>query len=344
MTTVNEAEVARTQLGSTLKAGIDTLSLNQTVTFELYARVVLPLDGYVFWLKAQHMTPTALLTIAQKSIPYCEAVPPLKLVAQGSLHYATVQDQTEDSTYATNTVVFTSEQPIQDFNETSPQFIYISTFDGIRFAFNQRGSYYVQSNTWHYRGNAVYSTMASQIIDDPKQLDTSALIVSNSLPIWLAINTYAPAYPVLIPFPSVTLYPSYLSPTNLTPPYGTVHVEPEATDSLQAAPAFSRTLDRWQLSKDRVVVTLYGLNNLQAMNFLDATLQYSYDTSSFGVMNIPAVRDDKKTQSELAILAEKKHIIFEVNYYQQAARNIARQLIEEVIVQYYAGEQPFPPQ
>ena len=46
----------------------------------------------------------------------------------------------------------------------------------------------------------------------------------------------------------------------------------------------------------------------------------------------PTVRDEKRAQSELLILAQKKTIEFEIDYYQCAARNIARQLIENATV------------
>jgi len=38
--------------------------------------------------------------------------------------------------------------------------------------------------------------------------------------------------------------------------------------------------------------------------------------------------DDKKVQSEFQIISQKKTMILQVNYYQNRARNIARQLIE----------------
>ena len=44
------------------------------------------------------------------------------------------------------------------------------------------------------------------------------------------------------------------------------------------------------------------------------------------------MRDEKMTQSELGILAQKKTITFEVSYYQTTVNNIARQLIEKAFI------------
>lgn len=345
MSTAAEAVVSRTPLGSDLKAGIDTLSLNQTVTFTLYVKLVLPLDGFVFWINSALLSESALLNAfalnaALLNMTPAAAAPAKTITAQGSLHYATDTRQDEDSAYAVNRVVFTSEQAIQEFNAIGPNLLYIASFENIRFSFSSRGSYYVQSNTWHYLGNAIYSTLASQIVDDPRVLSTSQLIVSNSLPAWLAINNYAPAYPIPISFPALTLYPSFLSPDNLTPPYGTVHVDPDSTVAMQSAPYYDATYDQWQLARERIVVTLYGCNNNAAQSFLSAALQYSTDTDLFGIMNIPTVRDDKKTQTEMLVIAQKKRVVFDVSYNQNAMRNVARQLILSCVPTFYFEDQP----
>ena len=58
MPSVNEP--VRTALGAALKAGVDTISLSQQLTFTLYKRLVLPLDGYLFWVKASILVPDPL--------------------------------------------------------------------------------------------------------------------------------------------------------------------------------------------------------------------------------------------------------------------------------------------
>ena len=327
-------EAVRTPMGAALKGGLDVLDLNQSVTFTLYQQVILPLDGYVFWVKANAVSPSALVNNSpldsfMPNQPQILGPPnPVKTV-MGAVHYASDLHQQEDENYSSNRVVFSAQEPVQDFNLVSPTQLYIGEFDGIRFSFAARGSYFQQSNLHHYVGQAVNSDMLTQIIDDPRLLNTS-LIVSNSLPAFLAINRYAPAYPVLIPFPRIPLYPSFLAPLNMRPPFGTVHVEPELTVSRQLAPLFDSTMSSGLLAEDRVRVTLYGCTNEMAQDWLAAFYQYTLDTELVGVVGtLGVVRDDKKFQTEMLVLAERKHIVLDISYTQQAVRNIARQLIEE---------------
>jgi hypothetical protein len=42
-------------------------------------------------------------------------------------------------------------------------------------------------------------------------------------------------------------------------------------------------------------------------------------------------------QSEMNVIAMKKSIVYEINYYQERVRDIARQLILHVIPNYYVG-------
>ena len=150
------------QLAATLADGVNTLSLNQTITFTQYTRQVLPLDGWIFWLKTGQT-----------------------ITASGSLHYSTDQEQREDETIGINSVIFTTMQPINDMNAASPDTLYIGEIDSIRFSFNRRGNFYKQANVFHYQGDAIYPAMESQIIDDPATLDLTDIVVSNSLPFWL---------------------------------------------------------------------------------------------------------------------------------------------------------------
>ena len=49
----NEALFAQgTPIGADLQTGVEAISIQQTVTFTKYVRLVLPLDGYVFWVAA----------------------------------------------------------------------------------------------------------------------------------------------------------------------------------------------------------------------------------------------------------------------------------------------------
>src|SRR6516165_10801487 len=98
---VNESGIGQTPLSAALKEGLDNIDYEQTITFTPYYRVVLPLDGFVFWVRSGLITPGSTFG----TFPY-NAVgigsgetfnPASEFSAPGSLHYATtnVQDPAE---------------------------------------------------------------------------------------------------------------------------------------------------------------------------------------------------------------------------------------------------------
>lgn len=334
MVSLSDLDPASTQLRDALVSGLETLDLDQQITFQAYTRVVLPLDGYIFW------SPTTQLVIA------------------GSLHIAQEIAQNEDETYGAATVVFTAEAPVTQFIAAPINTIYVATVNGTQFAFSQQQGFYQQAGIWHYFGHSIPPALSTQLLSSPNQIDPNQAVVSNSLPLWLALNKYGPATLIQVPvldssgqpvldssgnvittpsvvYPdlfncNVTLYPSFVVSPNLVPPYGVVHIGEEDTRALQSAPYIDVNRNHWQLGSDRVRITLYGLQNNAALDFLDCVEQYSVNTGNFGIMNMPIVRDAKRTQSELQAIAMKKYIDFEVSYYQFRAQQIARTLIEAV--------------
>jgi hypothetical protein len=290
-------------------AGLSTISVDQTIPFTQYIRHVLPLDGYVFWLRTQQTT------------------------IQGSLHVGADKQQNEDETISVNRVIFTTGEEVQLFNAIQPNTIWVGESSGVRFAFSRSGPRFKAAGLFHYVGDAVYPAMETQLVDVGQQLSDATLVVSNSLPAWLTLASYSPVW-LDPPNPRVTLFPSFAVPDNLPPPYGTVHVLPESTTALQAVPLLDRVSNHAQLATDRVRITLYGLTNDAACDFLDLVISFSSDTDVIGLMNAPIIRDEKRTQAELGILAMKKTIEFDVSYYQLRVNNIARQMVEKVIVTY----------
>jgi len=288
--------------------GLRVLTEGAEIPFSLYNRRILPLDGYVFWLKSE------------------------TVLVQGSVHRTVAKMQNEDETISINRVVFTSGTAVVRFDTIGADQIWVGEAAGVKFAFSAGGPRFRQSGLYHYAGDAVYPALESQLIDDAQMLSSSTLIVSNSLPVWLALASYNPVW-LQIPNPGLTLYPSYAVPDNLRPPYGVIHIEPDATEALQAFPSFcDATTTQAQLVADRVRVTLYGLTNDAASNFVNLVLQYSRDTNAIGMMStLPVIRDQKRTQSELGILAMKKTVDWEVSYFQGAVRAVAQQLISEAV-------------
>ena len=156
-------------------------------------------------------------------------------------------------------------------------------------------------------------------------LNTTEAVVSNSLPIWLNLVNPTP-YPGLAGFP-VPIYPSYLVPDNLPPPYIVAHIEPSQTEAIGDVPVIGAESTHTQLAADPVRFTLYGLRNNQALDFQDYLFRYSLDTDDFGLMDTPIVRDEKMPQVEIGVLAMKKTFSMKVSYYQTRVNDIARQLI-----------------
>jgi hypothetical protein len=249
---------------------------------------------------------------------------------KGSFHYASSSEQREDATIDSNDIVFTSLSEIQEFNQIGPNHLYIGNYRELSFAFSSRARLYEQADLYHYQGKAVFSTKATQVIDDPSEFNPT-LVVSNSLPIWISMSGYVPPYPTFdCPFP---LYPSYLVDDNLVPPFGSVHIE--TTRTLAMAPHVGPRTQSGYLCRDNVKIHLYGLDNEAASNFLLFVEQYSRDWMTIGMANSPAIRDEKTIQTELKVIAQHKTIEFEVNYLQSVVRDIARQFILHARVKFY---------
>ena len=335
MANVFETSGAKPQLASGLAEGVNTLSGNEQVTFTLYVKLVLPLDGYVFWVNAALLTDTAIYNAAQYDRllydNYNGAVPARSITAQGSFHLAQELHQLDDRTTVYNHITFTSLQPIQDFNLINPQLIYVATYQNVQFAFSRKDNYYKQADLYHYRGDALYSIMDTQLIDSMTDFDTTSVIVSNSLPIWLSLNQYFP------------MYPSYLVEQNLPPPYASVEIIPSNTEALGqfpivnnvlinggATPSTQSTIN--QLATDTVKISIYGIRNNEALNFANYVFQYSMDTDNIGIQNMPIMQDEKVTQPEFGIIAMTKTITFKVSYYQNTVNNVAQQLIKKAFI------------
>lgn len=302
-------ESSSTPLHAALDAGLNTLSQDQSIPFVQYTKSTIPTDGYVFWVANGN---TASFN--------------------GSLHYITDRHQDEDQTVAMNRVIFTATDEVTELNAVNPNTMWVGTWDvdgtSLQIAFSDHGSFYDQAGLWHYSGYAVYPALASQLVQSAADLPTGP-IVSNSLPIWLAQNSFAP------------VYPSYLVPDNVTPPYITAHVEPQLTEALGAFPILEwpgttvpgsgasplHDLPSSQLMRDEVRLTLYGFTNQQAIQFYQSLIDYSYNTDDFGFCNSPSIQDDKRTQVEIAALAMKKTITILASYYQSTSDAIARRLI-----------------
>lgn len=340
MTDANELFEAKTPIGADLEQGLKTISYNQMITFRLYGRVILPIDGYAFWVLASALAMPAAKTSGLVSAAQLEDLEEedLNFEQLGSLHYSSDARQEEAETYTANRVIFTSTDEVQPFQTIAPGTIYIGEFDGFRFAFSSMSSRYKQAGIWHYVGFAIFPDMETQIVDDPTQL-SAAQVVTNSLPAWLQIAGYTPPWAFWGPPP--ILFPSFVVPDNERPPFGAVHIIPEETRALASAPTIDpATSTSTQLARDSVRVTLWGTRNNAAIDFLNAVYDYSSVSGNFGIMNVPSIRDEKRLQSELNIIGQKKVIDFEVSYLQHRMNTIAQKLIQSVTIRAGLTDRP----
>lgn len=331
MATVSEAATSASSLNAVQQAGIDVISREQEITFTKYVKLILPLDGFVFWVKADLLSASALSNAsAFNSWSYNEPevliTPAATITVKGGLHYASTMAQDQDESYTQNDVIFNTAGEIQEFNEIGPNVLFIGTIDDIEFAFSRRAELYSAAGIYHYRGIAVIPALKSQLVSSLDGFDAQSAVVSNSLPIWLSLNKIMP------------VYPSFLVPDNLRPPFATIHIGDDSTTSIQPLPLIDRTRNHWQLTSDDVRVTIYGLRSNAALDYQDYVIDYMYfNDDVMGLMSSPIIVDAKRTQTELGVLAQKKLIRFKVSYYQQRARDIARQLILTCIPQIVIG-------
>ena len=311
-----------------LDAGIEQLSLEQTVVFTLFSKVALSADGSVFWVAT-----------------------PQTLTVKGSLHVATDRVQDEDQTIGVSQVLLTSEAVITEFLTIAPGSMWIGAWPmgpsaSLQVAFAQRASLYRQADVYHYSGHAVYPALSAQLVSSAANLPVGP-IVSNSLPIWLLQTTYQSWTSAGVTTVTVPVYPSFLVPDNVVPPYVVAHVEPTGTANFGNFPVYGAptlvpgpgspfyTLSASQLSRDEVDFTLYGFTNLQAWEYLVALQQFSFtgpgEAPTFGFANVPAIADAKRTQVELATVAMKKTFHVSANYYQGTANAYAYRYILNVL-------------
>lgn len=302
-------QTAKTELNATLTQGLDDLSRFQVVTFTKYIRKVLPLDGFVFWVKA------SVLSSAPDSEPDTVNV-------KGYLHLTTESIQDDEQLYDRNVVTFTAQADIDPFNDIGSDVLYIGEFFGIQFSFSRRTGLNEPANLYHYSGEAIFPYMRSQIINSADDIDLADVVVSNSLPIWLSLSHFMP------------MYPAMLSVQNLVPPYATVKCgEPSP---VTGAFCLDEKQNQYQLVSEDVTITVTGLRNAAVEDFLRYVQDYTLsDKAEMGVMNIPVIQDERVTQNELNIIAMRKKVKFKVNYYQQRMRNVARKLITSAIPSIY---------
>lgn len=350
MAEASELFGADNPMASDLEQGRRTIALDQKIKFRLYGRVVLPADGFVFWvlaplLKQVPFTPPnpGLVSAAELSDEEMESC---TVEVPCSLHYTTDFRQDESESYAANRVAMTTREEVREFGEIAPRTMYVGEHAGMRFGFSSQSSRYQQAALWHYSGFALYSDMDTQLVERVQDFSPD-LVVSNSLPAWLAIQGWAPPWKFWRDLPP--MFPSFAVPDNEPPPYMSVHVVPEATQALASAPTLLADSSQVQLARDTVRITMYGVRNEGAMDLIAAAYSYIENAGVLGLMDdLPTIRDEKRTQAEMRTIAQKKSVQFTVSYLQGAMRTVSRQVLRKAAPRLYVEDRfvagpPLPP-
>ena len=286
-----------------LRQGIAQLSSNLHVTFTRYVASILPSDGFKFWVKAS--------LIEGETEPFTLSV-------AGSFHNSINQEQNEEDTPAVTAILFTTQYEIAEMQSVNSSTIWIGEYLGSRFSFTKRGRYYPEANVYHYYGDAILPRMESQIIDDLADLDINDTIVSNSLPVWLDIDA------------TIDIYPSYLIPTNLPPPY--IAVDIDNTESITAGFTIDNYVNFDRPQKEKVSLTFFGFNRRKAAEFLNTVNQYCMSTDEIGIINTPVVNDEKAPQSDFNVIAQKKKAVFWVNYRLSVMDLVVRRMLAKATI------------
>lgn len=322
---IGEIDFDPTALNASLRAGLEQLDQRSTFEFAKYARVVLPVDGFVFW------KPTGA-----------------RVTVNGSMHFMQEWLQEADQAIGYTRVVLTSEQRIQEFAQEGQNAIFVATYksqvnnsrDTFRYAFSAQAGFYGPAGLWHYVGYQIPPALLTQLLDPGTRIDQTRAVVSNSIPMWLGLRGFASTF--LQATQTLPIYPSFQAAENATAPY--VVVDVLETEPLNAYPVLGVYGTHSQWCKDTCRVTMYGLQNNEALTFQDFINQYSLENEAdgFGIMNMPVVKDVHRVQAELHGIAMKKEMTVEVSYNQQISTTKAYQFIEEALYDFYINptEQP----
>ena len=307
-------EMNNTPITSALVSGLKVIDRQKAIKFTLYNRVVLPYDGFVFYVNSNAINNGSTFnTWSLNSKMIAERNTAKSIEVEGSLHYNSIREQDSDKNYDRNELMFTTPYEILEFNQAQDNSLYIAEYDGMQFSFNSRLSSYSASGLYEYRGQAVPAYLRSQLIESKRDL-SKLHVTSNcmSLIMAFALNKELP------------VYPAYLAKAN---DKRFVTTEVTSTECLAAYPFLDRDGTRTQLTRDNVKVCFYGFENDAALDFVFDFVNMALEDDDYGIANIPTVSDAREPDSELRILSQKKESVIVVNYYQKRVQELTRKLI-----------------
>jgi len=297
------------ELDNTLFEGYQQLSGNQKITFTRYVSKILPIDGWHFWVKAELLD---------------GETEPFNKVVSGTLHQSVNQTQEATKSNAITSIILTVNQPIDLLKEVNQESMWLGEYDGSKFSFNIQNAFYDNANQFHYAGDAVYIENSDAFIDDINDLNLDDTVITNCIPLFIALND------------QVQIYPAFLNPTNLKPPYATIEVK--QTTGVAAGITFNEFDDSKLMQWDKVELSIFGLRKKQLSDFLKYLTTKQLETEAFGIYWLPSIQNENIPQSEVNILTNKKVLSFDVNYVIEDIRNAATAFIENIFVDFFVKE------
>lgn len=297
------------ELEDTLFEGYQKVSGQQQITFTRYVEKILPIDGWRFWVKAE--------LLQNEPAPFSQVIP-------CSVHQSVNQTQEATKTNAITSIILTTNQEIENLKEIGQTALLIGEYKGSKFSFNVQSAFYDNANLKHYSGDAVYTENLDNFIDDIDNLDLENGIVTNSIPLFLTLNDI------------VQIYPAFLVPTNLKPPYATIEVK--ESKGIAAGATYNEFEDSRLAQWDRIELNIYGLRKKQLSDFLKYLETKQLETHAFGLYWLPSIQNQNIPQSEVNVLTNKKVLTFDVNYVIEDVRNNATAFIESIFVGFFIKE------
>ncbi|QDH14152.1 hypothetical protein E3E12_08070 [Formicincola oecophyllae] len=282
----------------------------QNITFRQYRRMVLPLDGHVFWV-ATGTTQTLAATLNAAT--------------------SAVQTAQETASPTALTLTINASDDLKPFTARAQGLLWVGTWQGQDFAISNASTSDLNAGSVLYSGQTITAPFAAQFVDDASQLDNKALLTSSCLPAFLAMPSQPTPLTKSCPWPEgVPVFPSFAVPDDQPTPYIAVCCRPKTLAPVSMAPshdAASKTSS--QIVREGVRLTLMGLDNQQACQVRDYVRQWALGHDSvLGVVNSPVIRDRPQKNPATATQAVRKTIDFTVMYPQRAMADIAMGLIK----------------
>ena len=372
MPSVAESLTTQTsQMSATLQAGLDVLSASDTVTFHKYVRVVLPVDGFVFWVRDSILTPGArfgLGLLNSYKFSYGPQTAPATGFNGNSASYAPLSTVVPPTPHnlGFNGVPTSSPNPITDLvvkgslhyrtqaNQSEDesysvnQVVFTTSESVDNFETMDPGTIYIgtydsirfafSEHGNFYRQADLWHYSGTAIVPTMEsQIIDNPLQFDSINPVVsnsLPIWLSIQAFTPPAPIwrgPVIPMFPSFLIPRNQPLPYIAINIPPESIEALQAIASMDANGSLRQLVSEDVEFTVFGLRNDAIWDFAESLVSLSM-LGGYGIMEAPVIVDAKSTQPELDALAMKKTIRIKINYNQGRLRNLVRQLIEKVVL------------